>query len=279
MPLERWKELLGRIKDYPLENCKLMGMGEPLLHPEFDRVTEEFKKVFPNAFVIVATNCQYGIKPGSKQRRKLENSLKHLDQLYLSIDGYKEHYERDRAPAKWDKLIEFLEDFQTIDRASCDVVVNYVVNAYNIEDIPKIDNLRKKYNLGNLRLNIAQLWGAEDSLEDNIETSGYSVEQLAYLRDNWQANIMGKGEWEFPDCFWVQEGLYTTVEGRVLMCCMNTGAESFGNIFEQDLEDIRNSEAYQKVKEGCSSNTPTSHCENCSYKELAPLLSNLGVGK
>ena len=254
-----------------------MGMGEPMLHPQFDEVCRLFKETFPNCFTIVATNCQYPIKLGSKMRTKFENSIKYLDQLYFSIDGYKEHYERDRAPAKWDRLIRFLEDFQTVDRGNCDVVVNYVVNAYNVEDIVKIDELRKKYNLGKLRLNIAQLWSGEESIENNIETSGYSEEQLNYLKTNWKDNIMGKSEWDFEDCFWVKEGLYTTVEGNVKMCCMNTGADPVGNIFKDSIENIHNSQEYQDIKMGCSTNNPTSHCKNCSYKELKPILNHLEV--
>jgi len=254
-----------------------MGMGEPFLHPEFDKVTEEFKKTFPECFVIVATNCQYPIKEGSKMRDKFERAIQNLDQLYLSIDGYEESYERDRSPAKWKKLISFLENLQTVDRGNCDIVVNYVVNAYNIEDITKVDKLRKDYNLGRLRLNIAQLWGEDDSISDNIETSGYSRDQLNYLKENWADKIMGKGSWEFPDCFWVKEGLYTTVDGRVLMCCMNTGARSFGNLFTHNLEQIRSSEDFQNVKKGCETNQPTKHCKNCSYKELTPILKELQV--
>jgi len=277
MPIENWKILLSKIKHHPLKNCKLMGMGEPFLHPEFDKVTEHFKKTFPDCSVIVATNCQYSIKEGSKMRAKFERAIQNLDQLYLSIDGYKESYERDRSPAKWKKLISFLDGLQTVDRGNCDIVVNYVVNAYNIEDIEKVDKLREDYDLGNLRLNIAQLWGEEDSISNNIETSGYSLDQLNYLKENWSDNIMGKGNWEFPDCFWVKEGLYTTVDGRVLMCCMNTGAKSFGNLFTQDLEQIRSSNDFQNVKKGCETNQPTKHCKNCSYKELTPILKELGV--
>ena len=29
---------------------------------------------------------------------------------------------------------------------------------------------------------------------------------------------------------------------------------------------------YQNVKKGCQTNNPTSHCKNCSYKELTPIL-------
>ena len=277
MSLENWATLLDKIKHHPLQEAKMMGMGEPFLHPQWDITCDMFKQVFPDCKIIVATNCQYNIPEGSKFRKKVQESLKYIDMLYFSIDGYKENYERDRAPAKWDKLIKFLEDFQTIDRYNCEIVVNYVVNTYNVYDIPKIDALRKKYNLGKLRLNIAQCWDEEKSISEKEATYAYSKEQIKYLQDNWKDKIMGKSKWDFEDCFWVKNGLYTTVDGNVLGCCMNTGAKPFGNLFEDSIEDIHKGDDFQNVKAGCGSNKPTHHCQNCSYKELVPILSELGV--
>ena len=34
---------------------------------------------------------------------------------------------------------------------------------------------------------------------------------------------------------------------------------------------------YQNVKKGCQTNNPTSHCQNCSYKELVPILNYVVV--
>jgi hypothetical protein len=277
MPLHKWEKLLEGIKHHPIKEAKLMGMGEPFLHPDFDHVCRMFKEVFPKCKVIVATNCQFDISRRTKLRSILEDSLKYIDMLYFSIDGYKENYERDRAPAKWSKLLKFLADFKTINIYNCEVVVNYVVNAYNIEDIEKIDRLRKENNLGKLRLNIAQAWDDDKTMSAYVATSGYSHEQLDYLRDNWSKNIMGMSKWDFKDCFWVKNGLYTTVEGHVKMCCMNTGTEPFGNLFENSIDEIRMNEEYKEVKQGCETNNPTEHCKNCSYKELVPILSHLGV--
>ena len=240
-------------------------------------VCKMFKDTFPDARVIVATNCQYKIKPNTKFREKFENSLKYIDMCYLSIDGHGEHYERDRAPAKWDVLLNFLEDFKTINRYGCETPINYVVNAYNVDDIPKVEKFIDEYKLDGLRLNIAQIWDEDISMADDIATSGYSEEQLKYLKDNYQSKIMGKSVWDFEDCFWVKNGLYVTVEGDVKVCCMNTGATPLGNLFEQSVDDIQKSNGYQKIKKGCSTNNPTDHCTNCSYKELTPILSHLGV--
>ena len=88
---------------------------------------------------------------------------------------------------------------------------------------------------------------------------------------------MGKSKWDFPDCYWVKNGLYTTVEGHVKMCCMNTGARPFGNLFANTIDEIREMKDYQNVKQGCETNNPTSHCENCSYKEITPMLTYLSV--
>ena len=271
MSLDDWGKLLDGIKHHPIQEAKLMGMGEPMLHPQFDEVCRMFKEVFPKCKLIVATNCQYNIND------KFRNCLKYIDMLYFSIDGYKESYERDRAPAKWKKLMRFLDQFKLVDRYDCEVVVNYVVNAYNVQDIEKIDNLRKENNLGKLRLNIAQIWDAETKMSDDIATSGYTEEDLNYLRENWNKQIMGKSKWDFEDCFWVNNGIYTTVEGHVKMCCMNTGAKPFGNLFESSIDEIRLMDDYKNVKKGCNTNNPTSHCKNCSYKELTPILEYVGV--
>ena len=271
MSLDDWGKLLDGIKHHPIQEAKLMGMGEPMLHPQFDEVCRMFKEVFPKCKLIVATNCQYNIND------KFRECMKYIDMLYFSIDGYKESYERDRSPAKWSKLLKFLEQFKSVDRYDCYVVVNYVVNAYNVQDIRKVDKLRKENNLGQLRLNIAQIWDADIKMSDDIATSGYTEKDLNYLRDNWNEQIMGKSKWDFKDCFWVNNAIYTTVEGNVKMCCMNTGAEPFGNLFENSIDEIRLMDDYQNVKKGCQTNNPTSHCQNCSYKELVPILNYVGV--
>ena len=128
-----------------------------------------------------------------------------------------------------------------------------------------------------LRLNIAQIWYEKTKMSDDLATSGYTTEQLNYLRDTWGDNIMGRSKWDFKDCFWVNNALYTTVEGHVKMCCLNTGAKPFGNLFENTIDEIRLMEDYQNVKKGCETNNPTSHCINCSYKEMTPMLTYLNV--
>lgn len=275
--IDKWGYVLKKIAHFPIKDAKLMGMGEPFLHPNFGKITEMFKETFPECFVIVATNCQYTISKGTRMREVFEESLKHIDMLYLSIDGYEEAYERDRAPAKWSRLITFLEDLQSINIGKCSIVVNYVVNKYNVYDIPKVEKLIEKYSLGELRINIAQIWDPNTALVDDERIWGYDKEQLEFLKTNYHTAIKGRSEWKYSDCFWINNGLYMTVDGDIKACCMNTAAKPFGNIFEKDINEIRDEKDYQNVRRGCLENTPTGHCKQCSYKELAPLLNSLGV--
>lgn len=271
MPLSKYRKMLDGLKHHPIKEAKLMGMGEPMLHPQFDEICKLFKEYFPNAFLIVATNCQYNIGEGRPLRERFQNALQYIDLLYFSIDGYDKSYERDRSPAKWSRLLSFLANFKDIDRKGCKVTCNYVVNPQNVSDIQKVnDEIVNGYGLEELRLNIAQDWSENKSLP-----GGYTLDQIDYLRKSWKDNIKGKSQWDFSDCFWVEEGIYTTVEGHVKMCCMNTGAEPFGNLFESSIEEIRESKDYKAVKSGCSTNKPTSHCKNCSYKELTPILTQI----
>ncbi len=266
MPVEKFDLVLQKLRDQPIQTCKLMGMGEPLLHPQFDMICATFKKYFPDAKLIVATNCQY------KVTDKFANMLNYVDMLYLSIDGWQDNYERDRPPAKWDKLMTFLSDFNRLPRFDCKVTVNYVVNPDNVYDIWNVfKHIVLKYNLEELRLNIAQDWS-----EGQTAVSGYTEDQISYLRE-WRKHIKGKSEWDFDKCFWPKTGLYVTVEGDVKMCALNTSAKLFGNLFKQPLDEIRRSPEFINVQAGCATNHPTAHCVNCSYKQLVPILTELGV--
>ena len=270
MSLTDWELVLEKLKDQPIKEAKLMGLGEPFLHPKFSTICKMFKDYFPNAFLIVATNCQY------KMNDNFKESLKYIDLLYLSIDGYEESYEKFRPPSKWSKLINFLDEIKKINRYDCRITCNYVVNTENINDISKVKkHICDKYDLEELRLNIAQDWSEDKSLSNSDFISGYSGKQISFLKENYSLNIKGKAPWTYSDCFWVNTGIYMTVEGNLKVCALNTDTESLGNIFKDPVEEILNSKKMNEIRDGCNNNNPAKHCDNCSYKELSPILEKL----
>lgn len=265
MSINDFKYILDQIKGYSVRESKLMGMGDPFLHPNYDKICKLFKKTFPNSKIISSTNCQIKIN------KSFQESLKYIDLLYFSIDGYEETYEKFRKNASWKNLLNFLDEFKKLNRYNCKIEVNYVINPDNIDDIQKVyDNIVTKYGIDDIRLNIAQNWSEDESIIAN-----YSDEQIEYLKTHWKTKIKGKSDWDFNQCFWVNEGLYISVNGDVKVCRLNTTSKSIGNIFSENLETIKDNELLKHIRNGCLINNPTKHCEKCSYKELVPILNKI----
>jgi MoaA/NifB/PqqE/SkfB family radical SAM enzyme len=267
MPLFKFRQVLDKLGP-DLKEAKLMGMGEPFLHPNFDSICKMFKEKYPDSFLISSTNAQYNAN------ERVANSLKYLDMLYISIDGFEDTYEQFRPPSKWSKLIKYLEAIAEMPRYNCKIAINYTVNPGNIVDIQKVYEMLATYKLDELRLNLVQNWDEDADVESTVEE--YSDEQIAYLKNNWGSMIKGRKEWDFSDCFWVQRGAYVTVEGNMKVCCMNTAAKPIQNIFfVKNAREVFESKAFEEIKIGCETNNPTDHCRTCSYKELLPLLQRV----
>ncbi len=267
--IDSWIYILEKLKLHPIKEAKLQGLGEPFLHPQFSDLCRIFKQYFPKSKVITATNCQYKITNNFK------TALKYIDLIYLSIDGYKENYEKFRKPSRWSKLINFLEQLKNIKKFDCKITCNYVVNKENINDIKKIEELCDKYDIKELRLNIAQNWSENSSLKQNESTWGYTRKDLDYLKSEYKGKIKGKAPWTWSDCFWVDKGMYITAEGNINVCAINTSPKALGNIFKENIDQVLNSKRMKEISKACKSNNPTDHCKNCSYKELSPLLDQL----
>lgn len=267
MPIFKFRQVLEKLGPN-IKEAKLMGMGEPFLHPNFDAICKIFKEKYPTSFLISSTNAQYSAKD------KVEKALEYLDMLYVSIDGFEDSYEKYRPPAKWHKLIRFLDDLSSLDRHGCKIAFNYTVNPGNVYDIEKVNRLLIDYGFDELRLNLVQSWDENASIEDTA--GAFSEEQLEYLRTNWKHLIKGKKGWDYSDCFWVQRGAYITVEGNAKVCCMNTGAKTIRNIFDaKSADDIFEDRKFIEIKKGCEGNSPSKHCSTCSYKELNSLLEKV----
>ena len=263
MKLEKWELVLEKLKGQPLREAKLQGLGEPFMHPQYSELCKALKKAFPETFLVTATNGQYRITDN------FHNALTYIDEMYISIDGYGDNYERDRAPAKWSKMLEFLKEISTIDRKGCNIVVNYVVTPANVDDIQKVMDLAHANNIAQVWLNIAQNWS-----EDGLAQNEFTPEQMETLR-KYSANVKGRSPWTYSDCFWPIRGLYVDAAGDVKLCCLNTSAVAVGNLFTQSIEEIHSSQRFLDIRQGCLDDDPHEHCKTCSYYELAPILGEI----
>ena len=262
MSVEDFKIVLDKIRQHPIREIKLMGMGEPFMHPKFSEICRLTRETFPKAFIISSTNCQYEFNWNVKR------ALQYVDLMYLSIDGWGKNYEKDRGGAKWLKLRRFLQKLSEFKDHKCRLAINYTVNPGNVEDIPRVESFLEKFGLHELRLNIVQNW-SEDQVGD---VDGFTPEQIEELM-RYKHLVKGKAEWDFHDCFWVKEGLYLTCSGDIKVCCMNTTSSPIGNLIrDPSVQMAFNREKFQAIKEGCLTDTPSEHCKTCSYKQLTKIL-------
>lgn len=88
--------------------------------------------------------------------------------------------------------------------------------------------------------------------------------------------MKGRPIWDYSDCFWVKEGLYMSVNGDVKICCMNTAAKPVGNLISDlSISQSFSNKRFVEIKKGCETNSPATHCANCSYKELTHILPKI----
>ena len=267
MSLENWVVVQEKIKDFPIREAKLMGLGEPFLHPQFSDICRIFKEYHPNANIIVATNAQY------TPNENFFESLQYIGKLYVSIDGTHEIYELERAPSKWSKLLSFLDNLEkNIERIKgCDLVVNYVVTekTYDkIEDLKKEIMDRYKF-FSKLRLNIAQWWSEGETVAITFDSK--IIKEVSRNKDL----VQGKSPWDFSDCFWPSHGFYMNVNGDVKICCLNTNTTPIGNVFKDNIDDILNSKKRVAIQNANAKNQPLDHCKACDYKSLSPVISKI----
>ncbi len=265
MSLENWDRVLNTLSNHPINEAKLMGLGEPFFHPNYEVITKRFKETFPNAFVISATNLQYKVTP------KFFKAVDNLDLLYLSIDGFEKTYEEARPGSKWTRLLQSLDDIELMYKdynPKTRFEINFVATPDTIGSLESVYKLSKSYKfITDIRINLAQWWGESEKLE--IDYGSEYLKNLIKFRDK----VKGKSIWDFKDCFWPKNGIYMTVDGSLKVCCMNTSTLPVGNIFFDDLDNIRSNSKLREIRDDLIENKQDNpHCQNCSYKVLVPIL-------
>ena len=121
-------------------------------------------KNFPHVRYTIQTN---GLLV-KKMHQRHEDLFKKLDVLNISIDGAsKKTYEHLRRGGSYDKIIENLEFIREIkSKYNFKLIIHFVVQTENYEEMPDIIDLAKKYTADNVWLNKITNWNTFDDFED-----------------------------------------------------------------------------------------------------------------
>lgn len=259
--------ILDQFKYCPIDTIKFIGLSEPMLHPEFHTLCGIVRDYFPKTHLVISTNLMY-----SPDRSPLFKTIPIADEVYLSVDGTNEIYEKIRAGATYERLLASLKQIQLRvphELRSKRLFLNFTLNDENSGELKKIYQLKSDYGLAGVRLNLAQNWSSKNPSHHSFSLS--SLEKLKpYLAD-----LKGVGGWNYKDCFWPFNGASIDVFGDIKPCTVNTDVPSLGNLFKQNISEIYSSPRYQAMREAILRNRAPKGCENCCYSQLSGTLAHV----
>ena len=243
MSLEEYEKILNKIKDYT-NYIYLHVKGEPLLHPkviEMIKLAEQYKLK-----VNLTTN---GVL-FDKYAKEL-GQFTNLNKINFSL-----HSENNKD--------NYLEDiFNNIKYLSTKTTVIYRLWTLKDNELDKksteiVDKIKDFYNL------------STEAVERIKKEKNIKIKSTIYVdKDN---------EFEWPTinshkscgfCYALKTHIAILVDGTVVPCCLDSeGMINLGNIFDNSLENIIDSEKYRKLKESFQKRKPIELlCQSCTFKE------------
>ncbi len=182
------------------------------------------------------------------------------DHIIVSLDGLTdETYTKYRVGGKVQNVFDGLEKLSQLPTKERPYIeLQFLVFSHNEHEIPELQKLKKKYRIDKITLKSAQIYEESqiDFLPENQEYSRYNI-------SNGKVKLKKKAE---NHCKRLIFGTVVCFDGRVVPCCFDKDAEhEFGNISNQSLAEIRNSEKFRNfVKQVFTQRNGIEICNNCT---------------
>lgn len=243
MTTEEFKEILDKISGFT-NYIYYHLMGEPLTHPqlpEFIKIASDkgFKSMITTNGTLLK---QYGDKILEAGIHKVNISVHSFE------DGTEEQFENYMV-----NLVDF-----AIKANNQGVIV--VLRLWN----NGFDNGRNNKIIDYLKTNINDEW--------NENSKGFKIRDKMFLeygeRFSWpdlNANVQASDVF----CYGLRDHIGILSDGTVVPCCLDSeGAINLGNIFDDNLSDILNSERAKAIKCGFDCRKAVEElCQKCGYAQ------------
>ena len=244
MSIDEFETVLKKIDKYT-DYIYLHVKGEPLIHNKLDEIlslTNKYKK-----YVNITTN---GVL--LKNKINILKKYNNIRQINISL-----HSENDK--------INYIEDI--LDAVDDLKNIFIVYRFWTLKD-NKLDNkmleylnkIKEKYNINNELYN------------EIINGNNLKIINNIYINKD--------KEFEWPDisnnyynengfCYGLKNQIGVLVDGTITICCLDSfGVSNLGNIFNDDIEIIMNSEKVKNIIKGFNNRKVyLDICKHCSYKE------------
>ena len=243
--LENFEEIIKKINNYT-DYIYLHVKGEPLLHPEIDKILDIAEKY--NLKVNLTTNGT--LFPNVVDKIKDKKALHKINFSLHSENNYKNYLEN---------------IFENVKKLSTDTVVIYRLWTLNNNELDKksqeiVEKIKNFYNL-------------DEKTYKNLKTkNNIKISSTIYVdKDNeftWPDNIENELS-PLGYCHALKTHIAILVDGTVVPCCLDSNASiPLGNIYDNTLEEIINNERYKNLQKSFQNRKPCeSLCRRCTFKD------------
>lgn len=248
MSIENFEQIIKKVKEYTNLVC-LHVKGEPLLHPQLEDIL----------WIIDRHNLKTNITTNGTLLKKNLSIIKKSNavrQINLSLHSCLEN-ENTNVEEYLNNIYECVKELE-----NTNIIISY--RLWNLKDISHnekneevINFLAEKYELEDLKEQMAlNEW---IKLKDHI----FINQDTMFTWPNLNSEIIN----ESGRCLALKNQVAILVDGSVVPCCIDSeGKIVLGNIFENDLENILNSERALKIIDGFEKNIISEElCKRCGF--------------
>ena len=248
MEVESFKKIISKIKKYT-NLITLHIKGEPLLHPKFDEIVKNSEipiNVTTNGTLLLQNKEALS----NKMIRQINISLHSLDKN--SGMNTKEYIEK------------IFEAIDYIHEKNLNIYISYrlwnlkniIENSQNYEILKALES---KYKVENI------IEKARDNMFIKLDENIFLNQDIEF---EWPS-LDTTSEENMGTCYGARQQLGILVNGDVVPCCLDQdGVIELGNIFEQNLDEILDSErAKNMVKGFCENRVVEELCKKCRYRK------------
>ncbi|MFC1517419.1 radical SAM/SPASM domain-containing protein [Candidatus Margulisiibacteriota bacterium] len=262
MDLIGLKKLLQKYDPQKVRNIILSG-GENTLHPQFFEALKILRSYFPTSSIYLSTNGVY-ISRNKELLDKICTSS--LDFLQFSLHGAKQS--TIDLLQKGIDLAKVIDTIVYIKRhSSINICVNFVIQKENIDEIPLFLELMAKAKVNSVSLtpinyaghtekviDYKTLWkdmGLKEKLTSAYKIAAKNKISIPPFNPRCTMNILTMD--------------VITANGSMLTCCGNylPRKYSVGNVFEQDLQQIRKQQSVKLLYNSLKKKKPLKLCVSC----------------
>lgn len=209
-------------------------------------------------------------------------------QISISIDGYtRETFEYIRRGSSFETTIKTIELFNALkERYHSDAphfTFTTVAMNSNIHEFPGLVRLAHKYGVKHIyvaRLHVSKEEILNESLFFYQDKYNYYYEETVKLCKELDVNITLPSKFGLPllkkekkvrDCNLPFENIYIDVDGIAYPCVCRVYPDVFiGNINDEPLLNIWNSEKLNNFRQAMYSDSPPKQCKECTFSVLDP---------